>query len=122
MLFFWFYFFIIYSLINNIITKIFIYVAILLIGYFGKRIGVFKKEHTKFLNYVICYITLPAAIINGFQNVTLTPILLVVCLLGFCQLFFIGMLGEYLYTMNARILHRPLVIEAERLNFDEKDN
>ena len=62
---------------DKVITKIFIYIAILLIGYFGKRIGVFKKEHTKFLNYVICYITLPAAIINGFQNVTLKPILLV---------------------------------------------
>lgn len=58
---------------------------------------------------------------HSFEN-GLTPILLVVCLLGFCQLFFIGMLGEYLYTMNARILHRPLVIEAERLNFDERDN
>ena len=58
-----------------IFTKIFIYVAILLIGFLGKKIGAFKREHTKFLNNIICYITLPAAIINGFQGVELTLIL-----------------------------------------------
>ena len=57
---------------------------------------------------------------HAFEN-GMVPILLVVSLLGFCQLFFIGMLGEYLYSMNTRILHRPLVIEAERINFEEKE-
>ena len=38
--------------------------------------------------------------------------------LGSVQLFFIGLLGEYILNMNIRILHRPLVIEEERINFD----
>lgn len=40
--------------------------------------------------------------------------------LGSIQLLFIGLIGEYILNMNVRILHRPLVIEEERINFDEK--
>ena len=47
------------------------------------------------------------------------PILLAVAILGSAQLFFIGLLGEYVLSMNKRIMKRPLVIEEERLNFDE---
>lgn len=42
-----------------------------------------------------------------------------VYLLGSLQLFFIGLIGEYIMSMNTRIMHRPLVVEAARLNFDE---
>jgi glycosyltransferase involved in cell wall biosynthesis len=40
-------------------------------------------------------------------------------LLMFCsiQLFFIGLLGEYILAINARTQKRPLVIESERVNF-----
>ncbi len=49
-----------------------------------------------------------------------TPLLIGVFLIGSVQLFFIGFLGEYIMTMNSRIIRRPLVIEEERLNFDAK--
>lgn len=49
------------------------------------------------------------------------PILIGVFFLGGIQLFFIGLLGEYIMSMNTRIMNRPLVIEEERLNFDEKE-
>lgn len=54
----------------------------------------------------------------------MTPILLAVLILGSMQLFFIGFLGEYVLSMNKRIMNRPLVIEEERINFenDELDN
>ena len=48
----------------------------------------------------------------------MTPILLAVLILGSLQLFFIGFLGEYVLSMNKRIMNRPLVIEEERLNFN----
>lgn len=41
-----------------------------------------------------------------------------VFLLGGVQLFFIGFLGEYILNINVRILHRPLVIEEKRINYD----
>lgn len=47
------------------------------------------------------------------------PILIGVFFLGGIQLFFIGLLGEYIMGMNTRIINRPLVIEEERINFDD---
>lgn len=47
------------------------------------------------------------------------PILIGMCFLGSIQLFFIGFLGEYILSMNSRIMKRPLVIEEERINFEE---
>lgn len=47
------------------------------------------------------------------------PVLLSVLVLGSVQLFFIGLLGEYVMGMNTRIMNRPLVIEEERINFSE---
>lgn len=41
--------------------------------------------------------------------------------LGSVQLFFLGFLGEYIMSINTRIMNRPLVIEEERLNFDENE-
>ena len=41
--------------------------------------------------------------------------------LGALQLFFIGFLGEYVLSINTRVLNRPLVVEEERLNFDENE-
>ncbi|MEY8233919.1 glycosyltransferase family 2 protein [Oscillospiraceae bacterium 50-16] len=38
--------------------------------------------------------------------------------LGAVQLFFIGLLGEYILNINTRVLHRPLVIEECRINFE----
>ena len=45
------------------------------------------------------------------------PILLVVLILGALILFSIGFLGEYVMSINQRIMNRPLVIEEERINF-----
>lgn len=50
----------------------------------------------------------------------MTPILLAVLVLGSVQLFFIGFLGEYILSINKRMMKRPLVIEEERLNFEEE--
>ena len=48
------------------------------------------------------------------------PILIGVFFLGGLQMFFIGLLGEYIMSMNTRIIKRPFVIEEERLNFNEE--
>ena len=36
---------------------------------------------------------------------------------GGIQLFFLGVLGEYILSIHAQVRQRPLVIEAERINF-----
>lgn len=45
------------------------------------------------------------------------PIAIGMFFLGGVQLFFLGLLGEYILSMNKRIMNRPLVVEEERLNF-----
>lgn len=53
----------------------------------------------------------------------MTPILLGIFIFGSVQLFFIGLLGEYIMNINSRVTRRPLVIEEERLNFgNEKED
>lgn len=45
------------------------------------------------------------------------PILLAVLFFASIQLFFLGVLGEYIGAILTQILHRPPVIEKERINF-----
>lgn len=47
----------------------------------------------------------------------MAPILIGVFLFGSVQLFFIGLLGEYILGINSRMMNRPLVIEEKRINF-----
>lgn len=49
----------------------------------------------------------------------MAPILIGMLFLGSIQIFFIGLIGEYILTINQRVMKRPLVVEEERLNFDE---
>lgn len=48
------------------------------------------------------------------------PTMIAVFFMGGVQLAFLGFLGEYIMAMNTRIMNRPLVVEEERLNFDEQ--
>ena len=46
------------------------------------------------------------------------PIVLGIFFLGAVQLFFVGILGEYIGSIYTQVLRRPPVIERERINFD----
>ena len=41
--------------------------------------------------------------------------------LGAVQIMFIGIVGEYVGEILSRMNEKPMVIEKERLNFDEND-
>ena len=49
----------------------------------------------------------------------MAPMLIGMLFLGSVQIFFIGMMGEYILSINQRVMRRPLVIEEERINFGE---
>ena len=49
------------------------------------------------------------------------PLVIGMFFLGAVQIFFIGLLGEYVLSINSRVLDRPLVVEEERLNFDSNE-
>lgn len=50
----------------------------------------------------------------------MAPLVCGVFFLSSIQLFFIGFIGEYVMSINQRVMKRPLVIEEERLNFTEE--
>lgn len=45
------------------------------------------------------------------------PVLIGMLFLGSVQIFFIGIIGEYVLSINQRLMKRPLVVEEERINF-----
>jgi len=51
--------------------------------------------------------------------VGLAPLVIGISFLGGVQLIFLGIIGEYIGAIYTQVLHRPLVIEKERINFDE---
>ncbi len=46
------------------------------------------------------------------------PIIIGLFFFGAVQLFFLGIVGEYIGAIYTQVLKRPLVIEKERINFD----
>ena len=68
----------------------------------------------------IVYLVLKLVYWNRF-TAGMVPLILLVSILGSLQLIFIGLMGEYILSMNQRLMNRPLVVEEERLNFDDAD-
>lgn len=51
-------------------------------------------------------------------NTGMAPVMLGLFFFSSVQLFFIGLLGEYIASINTRVIKRPLVVEKERVNFE----
>ena len=64
----------------------------------------------------IVYLILKLTHWNSF-TAGYAPMVIGVFLLGSLQLFFIGFLGEYVLNINTCLIHRPVVVEEERINF-----
>ena len=54
-----------------------------------------------------------------WDNFTLgtAPMLIGIFFIGSIQLFFLGLMGEYILNINTRVMKRPLVVEEKRINF-----
>ncbi len=87
----------------------------------GLRLATFFGVGVGLISFVlgVIYFILKLLYWNRFPAGT-APILLGMLFLGAVQLFFIGLIGEYILSINKRVMHRPLVIEEERLNFEKK--
>ncbi len=51
-------------------------------------------------------------------SVGVAPLVIGLFFFSSVQLFFIGIIGEYIGSIHTQVLKRPLVIEKERINFD----
>ena len=87
----------------------------------GLRIATFAGFVVAGLSFVVALVYLVMKLIYWDRFLAgSAPMIISTCFLGGVQLFFIGLLGEYIMNMNARIMNRPLVVEEKRLNFDEE--
>ena len=85
----------------------------------GLRLATIVGFIISFLSVFVAliYLVLKLCNWNSFQA-GIAPIIIGVFLLGGMQMFFIGFLGEYILNINQRIMHRPLVVVEEKLNFE----
>ncbi len=57
-------------------------------------------------------------LINWYNfSLGLAPVVIGLFFLGSVQLIFMGIVGEYIGAIYTQVMHRPLVIEKERINF-----
>lgn len=86
----------------------------------GLRLAVFFGAFFALISFVVAmvYLVLKLVFWDRFEAGQ-APILIGIFLIGSIQVFFIGLLGEYILSINNRVIRRPLVIEEERLNFSE---
>jgi len=88
----------------------------------GLRIATVLGFAMAAVSMVIAFIYLILKLVYWERFVAgMTPLLLAVLVLGSVQLFFIGFLGEYVLSINKRMMKRPFVIEEERINFEKND-
>lgn len=52
----------------------------------------------------------------------IAPLIIALFFFNAVELLFIGFVGEYVMSINTRVMNRPLVIEEERINFDTDEN
>lgn len=84
----------------------------------GLRLAVFAGGFFSIIGFLVALIYLIMKLIYWDRFVAgQAPTLIGVFLLGSIQLFFIGLMGEYIMSINARMMKRPLVVEEERINF-----
>jgi len=55
-------------------------------------------------------------------QVGMAPMVIGIFFFASVQLFFIGIIGEYIGAIYTQVKNRPLVIEKERINFDPDDS
>lgn len=89
----------------------------------GLRLATLMGFIVGFISFCVAFVYLVLKLLywDNFQA-GYAPMIIGIFLLGSIQLFFIGFLGEYVLNINTRVIHRPIVVEEKRINFDETNS
>ncbi len=88
----------------------------------GLRLATFVGLFIAFISFAIAVFYLIYKLIYWDTfNAGTAPMVVGIFFLGAVQLIFLGMIGEYILSMNKRIMNRPLVVEEERIGFDKAE-
>lgn len=84
----------------------------------GMRLAVFGGVIFSFFNLLIGLVYLIMKLIYWDTFAAgQAPTIIVLSLMSSVLLAFMGFLGEYIAAVNTRMMHRPIVVEEERINF-----
>lgn len=85
----------------------------------GLRIATFMGFGVAIISIIIAIVYLVMKLIYWDEFIAGTvPIVMGMFFLGAVIMIFLGIMGEYVLSINQRLMNRPLVIEKERINFD----
>ena len=86
------------------------------------RLAVFTGIVTGIASFLIAltYLVLKLLYWDTF-SFGMAPVMIGIFFLGAVQLIFIGIIGEYLGAVWTQVKNRPLVVEEERINFDNEE-
>ncbi len=85
----------------------------------GLRLATFLGLGVGGISFVIAIIYLVMKLIFWDRfDAGMAPVLIGMFFLGAVQLLFLGLIGEYILSINQRVMNRPLVVEEERINFE----
>ena len=88
----------------------------------GMRVAVFTGVLFSFLSLLVGFIYLVLKLIYWNQfGAGQAPTIIIVSMMCSVLLAFLGFLGEYISAINIRLMHRPLVVEEERINFEQTE-
>ena len=84
----------------------------------GLRIATIGGFSCAGISFVIAIIYLLYKLTHWYSfSAGVAPLIIGLFMMGGIQLFFVGLLGEYIMSINTRVMKRPLVVEEERINF-----
>ncbi len=88
----------------------------------GMRIAVFAGLGMALISFLVGLVYLVMKLVYWDRfDAGQAPTIIIVSLMCSILLAFMGFLGEYISAINMRMMHRPLVVEEERINFEEAD-
>ena len=86
----------------------------------GLRLATFLGFFTSAVSIIIAIVYLVLKLTHWYSmSMGMAPVMIGVFVLGGIQIFFIGLIGEYILNINTRVIHRPVVVEERRRNFEE---
>lgn len=85
----------------------------------GLRIATFVGFGVAIVSILIALVYLIMKLVYWNEFIAGTaPIVMGMFFLGAVVMIFLGIMGEYILSINQRLMNRPLVIEKERINFE----
>lgn len=88
---------------------------------FPIRIGIYLGLTVAFLSFLYGSFVILKTVFTGVDVPGYASLLVTILFIGGIQLFFLGLLGEYVGRIYKEVKNRPIYLVAEKWGFDERD-